>query len=79
MDPLIPHPLPGPRLLEVHEVAYLLKCSQETVRRLIREQTLAATRPFGRSLRVDPQDLHAFLTARRVGNGGRGAPATPGR
>jgi len=57
-DPL--HP-PVPRLLEVHEVAYLLRCSQETVRRRIREHQLKATRIGTRSYRVRPVDLEAFL------------------
>jgi excisionase family DNA binding protein len=57
-----PHPT---RLLEVHEVAYQLKCSQETVRRLIRERKLAAIR-LGTQWRVDPPDLQAFIDAQRV-------------
>jgi excisionase family DNA binding protein len=65
IDPLLP-PAHLPRLLETYEVAYLLKCSPETVRRLIRDHKLTASRPFGRSLRVDPRDLEAFITARRV-------------
>jgi excisionase family DNA binding protein len=55
IDPLVP------RLLEVHEVAFQLRCSQETVRRLIREGTLVAVRLTDRSLRVDPHDLQAFI------------------
>jgi len=66
MDPQFPHPSPPRRLLEVHEVAYVLKCSQETVRRLIRNEELPASRPFGRSLRVKAQDLDALIDARRV-------------
>jgi excisionase family DNA binding protein len=65
IDPLPPS-AHLPRLLETYEVAYLLKCSPETVRRLIREGKLTASRPFGRSLRVDPRDLDAFITARRI-------------
>jgi excisionase family DNA binding protein len=60
------HLPPVPRLLEVHEVAYYLKCSQESVRRLIREGKLPAYRPFGRSLRLKLQDVDALLEARRV-------------
>jgi excisionase family DNA binding protein len=55
-----------PRLLEVHEVAYQLKSSQETVLRLIRKRKLAAIRLGTRSWRVDPEDLRAFLDAQRV-------------
>lgn len=54
-----------PRLMEVHEVAYQLKCSQETVRRYIRERKLLAI-PLGRQWRVDPADLKAFLDAQRA-------------
>jgi len=57
---------PHPRLLEVHEVAYQLKCSQETVLRLIRHRKLAAIRFGSRSWRVDPADLKAFIDAQRV-------------
>lgn len=56
---------PIPRLLEVHEVAYILKCSQEQVRRLIRSKKLTAIRFGPRSWRVDPRDLQAFIDARR--------------
>ena len=62
-EPLHPHP----RLLEVHEVAYRLTSSQETVRRLIRERKLAAIR-LGAQWRIDPVDLQAFIDAQRVSN-----------
>jgi excisionase family DNA binding protein len=58
----LPH---GPRLLEVHEVAYYLKTSQEFVRRKIRDGKLAAIR-VGAHLRVHPQDLEAYLEACRI-------------
>ena len=64
---------PVPHLLEVWEVAYRLKSSQETVLRLIRRGKLAAIRLGTRSYRIDPADLHAFLEAQRVTNG-NGAP-----
>jgi excisionase family DNA binding protein len=60
-----------PRLLEVHEVAYQLKSSQETVRRLIRDRKLAAIR-LGTQWRIDPVDLQAFLDAQRVASNGHG-------
>jgi excisionase family DNA binding protein len=63
----MPHdPLHPPRLLEVHEVAYQLKSSQETVLRLIRKKKIAAIRLGNRSWRVDPIDLQAFIDAQRV-------------
>lgn len=68
------HP-PLQRLLEVHEVAYYLKCSQETVRRLIREGKLTAIR-LGTQWRVDPSDLKAFMDAHRKANG-NGHASTP--
>jgi len=73
LDPLgspVPHP-PMQRLLEVHEVAYYLKCSQETVRRLIREGKLTAIR-LGTQWRVDPLDLKAFMDAHRQASNGNG-------
>jgi len=56
----------------VHEVAYYLKCSQETVRRLIREGKLTASRPFAQ-WRVDPLDLKAFMDQHRGHGNGHGA------
>jgi excisionase family DNA binding protein len=67
--PLLPHP---PRLLEVHEVAYQLKCSQETVLRRIRTGQLVAIRFGTRSWRVAPHDLQAFIDALRVHANGNG-------
>ena len=63
LDALHPH---LPRLLEVHEVAYLLRCSQETVRRRIREHKLKAVRIGKQAYRVKPADLEAFIEAQRV-------------
>jgi excisionase family DNA binding protein len=49
-----------PRLLEVHEVAYQLKSSQEFVRRLIRQGRLPAIR-LSSHWRVDARDLEAYI------------------
>jgi excisionase family DNA binding protein len=49
-----------PRLLEVHEVAYQLKGSDEAVRRLIRSGTLDASRD-GNKWRVEQRALEAYL------------------
>lgn len=68
---LDPHPPPVPRVLEVHEVAYSLKCSQETVRRLIREQKLIAFR-LGAHWRVDADELKAFIVRQRATGGQNG-------
>ena len=57
---------PHVRLWEVHEVAFKLKSSVETVRRLIRDRKLTAIRLGARSWRVHPGDLDAFLLAQRV-------------
>jgi excisionase family DNA binding protein len=54
-----------PRLLEVHEVAYALKSSQEFVRRLIRDGRLPAVR-LGAHWRVDARDLEAYIDACRT-------------
>jgi excisionase family DNA binding protein len=60
-----------PHLLEVHEVAYQLKCSQEFVRRLIREGRLVAVPLLAGQVkcpryRVDTRDLAAYLDACRA-------------
>lgn len=59
-------PLHLPRLLEIHEVAYYLKCSHEQVRRLIRKKRLVAVRLGTRALRVKLTDLEAFVEAQRL-------------
>jgi excisionase family DNA binding protein len=59
------HPAHLPRLLEVHEVAYQLKRSQEFVRRLIRTHQLAALR-IGAHWCVDVRDLEAYLDRCRM-------------
>jgi excisionase family DNA binding protein len=64
-----PFPPPLTRLLEVYEVAYQLKSSQEHVRRLIRDGKLHAIRLGTRSWRIDPADLQTFLDRQRVGDG----------
>ena len=72
IDPIL-HPLQHePRLLEVHEVAYQLKCSQETVRRLIRDGKLIAVGLTTRAWRVAPMDLQAFIAARKTNGNGNG-------
>jgi excisionase family DNA binding protein len=58
-----------PRLLEAYEVAHRLKCSQEHVRRLVREGKLAVVYIGKRAWRVSPQDLQAFLDKQRTLNG----------
>jgi excisionase family DNA binding protein len=63
---LLDQPVPVSRLLEVHEVAILLKCNPETVLRLIRDRELAVIHLGKRSLRIHPADLQAFIDAQRV-------------
>jgi excisionase family DNA binding protein len=77
-DPL--HASPPSRLLEVHEVAYLLKVSHETVLRFIRKGQLIAVRLGTRSWRVKQSDLDAYIDAQRVANGnGNGGPQQQGQ
>ena len=59
LDP-VPAAPPILRLLEVHEVAYQLKCSQETVRRFIRSGTLPAVR-LGSHWRIKQAALETFI------------------
>jgi excisionase family DNA binding protein len=65
-DPLPAVPVPSvPRLLEVHEVAYHMKCSQETVRRFIRDGKLPAIR-LGTHWRIEQSDLKTFIESLRI-------------
>jgi len=61
IDPL----LAPAKLLEVSHVAHRLSASPGFVRQLIRTHQLPAIR-IGTRWRVDPQDLQAFINARRV-------------
>jgi excisionase family DNA binding protein len=65
LDPLLLPAPQLPRLLEVAHVAHRLSASQEYVRRLIRDQKLAAIR-LGTRWRVDPVDLQAFIDQQRA-------------
>jgi len=63
----MPHdPLHHLRTVEVHTVAFLLTCSQETVRRLIRQGKLPAIALGDRSLRVKLVDVEAFMEAQKL-------------
>ena len=59
-------PLHHLRTVEVYEVAFLLKCSHETVRRYIRQGKLPAIMLGDRSLRVRLVDLEAFMEAQTL-------------
>jgi excisionase family DNA binding protein len=60
-----------PRLLEVNHVAHRLSVSPDHVRRLIKAKKLPHVR-LGTRVRVDAQDLHAFIEAQRVNGQGHG-------
>jgi len=77
LDPISPPPAHPPRLLEVHEVAFVLKCSHETVLRYIRQRTLVGIRLGPRSWRVDPVDLQKFIDANRVSHSNGDGHGTP--
>ena len=55
---------PSPKLHLIDEVAAILRVSTKTVRRLIARRELAACR-LGRSVRVHPDDLAAYIDRRR--------------
>lgn len=59
------------RLLTYRETARLLGVTERTVWSLVDRGELTAVR-FGRSVRVDPRDLRAFIDGAR-----RAAPAAP--
>ena len=52
------------RLLNIREVADVLRCSAKTVHRLVDRGELTATR-VGRRLRIDQRDLEAYLARGR--------------
>ena len=57
-------------LLSVGQAAERLGTSDRFVRRLIAERRIAYTK-LGRHVRIDPDDLDAFVSAGRVEAGGR--------
>lgn len=52
-------------LLKVEEAAEALGMSPRHVRRLVQERRIAFHR-FGRSIRIDPADIEAYVEASRV-------------
>ena len=52
------------QMLTVSDVARLLQVSEETVRRWLRDETIAAIQ-FGNEWRVEPKDLQAFIDSRK--------------
>jgi DNA end-binding protein Ku len=78
LEPVGPPSKPPP-LLEVYEVAHELKCSHETVLRLIRTKQLVAVHLGTRAWRVRRLDLDAFIEARLHGhtNGNGHHPPAP--
>ena len=57
-------------LLSIEQAAERLGTSVRFVRRLIAERRIAYTK-LGRHVRIDPDDLDAFILAGRVEAGGR--------
>jgi excisionase family DNA binding protein len=57
-------------LLSIEQAAERLGTSKRFVRRLIAERRIAYMK-LGRHVRIDPDDLDAFITAGRVEAGGR--------
>jgi excisionase family DNA binding protein len=57
-DPLVPgHPLPGERFLTVRAVAALLRCSEKTVHRRLKDGRLRAVPLGGRLVRIAAAEL----------------------
>lgn len=72
-EPVEPKYLDAP-FFSVLETAWLLKCSYDTVLRLIRSNRLGASQDQkGGAIRVSRQDIDAYYAASRV------TPATRGR
>ncbi len=71
LDPLLPRVTP---LLEVGHVAHRLNFSQDHVRELLRTHRLPGILIENR-WRVDPEDLEAFIDARRTDRRRTDAPA----
>lgn len=56
---------PSPAVLRIPEVAEILRCTDPTVRKLIREGKLQATR-VGTRLRVEPAAVEDYLARERL-------------
>jgi len=56
------------QLLSYKDVADRLKVSDRTVWQLVRDGELPAVK-FGRSVRIDPVDLRAFIERAKAGQG----------
>jgi excisionase family DNA binding protein len=55
------------------EIAEILRCTNDTVNRYIKEGQLVATKPMGKIL-VSKDDLEAFIEAGRIVSGPMGSP-----
>lgn len=71
VDLIVPLPSGVPllaqvRLLEISHVAHRLGCSQDFVRRLIKDGRLPAVQLSTRVWRVDPRDLETYIDACRT-------------
>lgn len=69
--------MPGERYQTVREVAELLKVSEATVRRWIRDGELRAI-DIGKGWRIGADDLGAFLEEHATRPAGAGAAPAPG-
>jgi len=59
------------RLLTYRQAAEVLGVSERTIWTLVDQGTLPAVR-FGRSVRIDPADLRAFIDRAKAGESGGG-------
>ena len=56
--------MPVPKLLSVAQVSARLQCARSTVRRLIADGELRASRISSRTIRISEADLQAYLDGR---------------
>jgi excisionase family DNA binding protein len=56
--------MPVPKLLSVAQVSAKLQCARSTVRKLIADGELRASRISSRTIRISETDLQAYLDGR---------------
>jgi excisionase family DNA binding protein len=56
--------MPVPKLLSLAQVSARLQCARSTVRRLIADGELRASRISSRTIRISEADLQAYLDGR---------------
>ena len=69
--------MPIPRQLSVAQVSAKLQCAKSTVRKLVADGSLRASRIGSRAIRISEADLQAYLDSRANMPAPTEAPRTP--